>query len=74
MFDPYLYEWSNTEGHPRTLGQLYYKWKDCSSKNIPANVLQPEGSNIEVVLEKAMEMIFDSEDTETPSYIQIKLE
>lgn len=29
-FKVYDYQWSNTDGKPRPLGQLFYKYKQCS--------------------------------------------
>ena len=73
VFDPYLYAWTNTEGHPRTLGQIYSKWKGVDNKNMPVTALNTESNNMELVFDKLIEMVITKEHTGIPSYIQVKL-
>ena len=73
MFDPYQYPWTNTEGEPRTLGQLYIKWKNGESKNFEVGDPQAEDSGIEVILDRLFQKVLVQELAGTSSYVQVKL-
>ena len=74
IFDPYLYAWTNTEGQPRTLGQLYTRWRGSDNTNMPLKSLQSEESNMESMFDKSMEMVFITKKNVILSYVQVHFE
>jgi len=72
VFDPYLYSWTNTEGQARTMGQLFTKWKGCNIKNMPISEFQSEGTNMDLVLDKMINMVIGHDFIGPPTFVQIK--
>jgi len=72
VFNPYEFAWTNTEGAPRSLGQLFTKWKGGVSKNMAATDFQSGSANTEAIFDKVLQLVCSGE--AVPSYVQVKLQ
>jgi hypothetical protein len=65
--------WTNTEGKPRSVGQLFTAWKKCPSKQMQAGeIQQPEGANMVIVLDSLLGSLITGELSKTPIHVQVK--
>eukprot|EP00831_Metopus_contortus_P046645 TRINITY_DN374_c0_g1_i5.p1 TRINITY_DN374_c0_g1~~TRINITY_DN374_c0_g1_i5.p1 ORF type:complete len:314 (-),score=80.26 TRINITY_DN374_c0_g1_i5:42-983(-) len=71
-FHPEDFYWTNTEGNPRTLGQLFCNWKKCAVKNMQSNEAELEGANLEIVMESLLSSVITGELSKTTVFIQVK--